>query len=179
MEAEDPLSQLKDIHIPEAVTFWPPAPGWWLLLALALVGLAFLCRHLLANMLERRRLGMVLSELDRALQTYSEESAFDHNRNQAGLDYLASVNNILKRVAQTRLPETDSALLTGKSWLAFLDQHGGSSNFTGGPGQPLGDAVYRRNFEGDVRALHEVASAWIEHCYTRKTHTVSNKESVA
>ena len=35
METEDPLSQLADIHLPEAVSAWPPAVGWWLLAGLA------------------------------------------------------------------------------------------------------------------------------------------------
>ena len=31
---------LRDLHLPEAIGWWPLAPGWWILIAIALVGLA-------------------------------------------------------------------------------------------------------------------------------------------
>ena len=36
MMQQDPLSQLRDIHLPQSGGFWPPAPGWWLLIAIAI-----------------------------------------------------------------------------------------------------------------------------------------------
>ena len=30
----DPLAQLRDIHLPEPILWWPLAPGWWVLIVL-------------------------------------------------------------------------------------------------------------------------------------------------
>ena len=38
--------ELRDIHLPEASLWWPPAPGWWISLALILL-LAWLLPSLL------------------------------------------------------------------------------------------------------------------------------------
>ena len=35
MPAPNPLDQLADIHLPDPVSWWPLAPGWWMLLGLA------------------------------------------------------------------------------------------------------------------------------------------------
>lgn len=38
----DQLKQLKDIHLPESISWWPPAVGWWVLLLLVIVIVATL-----------------------------------------------------------------------------------------------------------------------------------------
>ncbi|HAU18090.1 MAG TPA: DUF4381 domain-containing protein, partial [Marinobacter adhaerens] len=42
MNPQDPLSQLRDIHLPETGGLWPPAPGWWVLAILLIAVLAAL-----------------------------------------------------------------------------------------------------------------------------------------
>ncbi|MDE0841245.1 MAG: DUF4381 domain-containing protein [Porticoccaceae bacterium] len=46
MNNEDPLSELRDIHLPDAISMWPPAPGWFLIIALAIIALLWLVRKL-------------------------------------------------------------------------------------------------------------------------------------
>jgi len=174
MEAEDPLSQLRDIHLPEPVTFWPPAPGWWVLLLLVLIGLLFLYRHAIAALTQRRKLAFVLRELDKALESFTESAAFEHKRNQAGLDYLADVNILLKRVVLVIFPASTAVHLTGADWLAFLDKEGKTTAFSEGAGRILGDGVYRRDFDADADALHNLAANWVSTVYQEQQAKTSS-----
>lgn len=161
MEAEDPLSELADIHLPDAVGFWPPAPGWWVLAALAVLALVLLYRRQLARLFLRRRLGAVLRELDNAYRAF--EAGAD--RNAAGLQLLQTFNAVLKRVALVHFSDPALPRLSGRPWLRFLDEKIGGSDFTVGPGQPLGDGIYRPVFDADVPALHALCQRWVQHCY--------------
>ncbi|MDD9890866.1 MAG: DUF4381 domain-containing protein, partial [Gammaproteobacteria bacterium] len=46
MDSEELLAQLADIHLPGEISYWPPAPGWWVLAALLLLGGYFLIRKI-------------------------------------------------------------------------------------------------------------------------------------
>jgi len=167
MEAEDPLSQLRDIHLPEPVTSWPPAPGWWFILLLILIGLVFIYRHAIAALIQRRKLAIALGELDAALEHYNETAAYENKQNQAGLDYLAAINILLKRVVLVLYSDSDAAHLTGRDWLGFLDTEGNSDAFTSGYGAILADGIYRKEFDADAAALHELVHNWITRAYDR------------
>lgn len=161
MEAEDPLSELADIHLPDAVGFWPPAPGWWVLAALAILALVLLYRRQLARLFLRRRLGSALRELDAAYQAFEA----GNDRNADGLKMLHTFNAILKRVALVHFSEPELPRLSGRAWLRFLDEKSGGNEFTTGAGQALGDGIYRPTFYADAAALHALCRRWIEQCY--------------
>jgi hypothetical protein len=151
--AVDPLAGLRGYRLPDAVSGWPPAPGWWLLagLLLLLLGVAvyFGMRR------RRRRAGarLALAELAR-LRT---DLAADGDQSA----YLRAVSQLLRRFALTRFPRAQVAGLTGKDWLRFLDAQGGDGRFCEGPGQVLADALYRPSVELSAAELHDLLAEWI------------------
>nr|MDQ2734723.1 DUF4381 domain-containing protein [Pseudomonadota bacterium] len=148
--------QLRDIHLPPAPPFWPPAPGWWIVaavvLALAAWGSHAAWRQLRLRR-ERRRVMEVLARLESGL--VSERSP----------DALANVSVLLRRLALMRFPRANVASLTGHAWLRFLDESGGQGRFVDGPGRVLGSDPYRRALptDIDVVGLMALVREWVGH----------------
>jgi hypothetical protein len=153
--AADPLAGLRGYRLPEPVSWWPPAPGWWLLvlLGLVLLGLA------LVWILRRRRRRAPARAAARELAALRAALARDGD---AGA-FLRGLSRLLRRYALTRFPRERVAGLTGADWLAFLDAHGGGGRFAAGPGRWLADAPYRPAPELPAGALGDLAADWIRH----------------
>ena len=60
---QDPLSQLRDIHTPDPISWWPLAPGWWILAGLVIIGLVFLIRWLIKRKNHQTAVTLAKSEL--------------------------------------------------------------------------------------------------------------------
>ena len=109
MMEQDPLSQLRDIHLPQPGGFWPPAPGWWLLLAI-IIALGILAFLLVRRKLRKNRwLKTALAELDRLEQTATSDS-----------EWFGALNALLKQSARIRYPERLPESLSGEPWVHFL-----------------------------------------------------------
>lgn len=166
MEAQDPLSELADIHLPGAISLWPPAFGWWILAAALLLAILYCIRLFVIRHIRLKKLAYATSALEEAYQRFSEQVLFDKGKNQAGLNFLNETNSILKRVALLIAPSNvQVANLSGKAWLEFLDEGINSIEFSSGAGKALGDAIYRRQFDGDGDAIYRLAQQWIIKCY--------------
>lgn len=124
---------LRDIHLPEAVPWWPPAFGWWLLLAagVAIVAAVLYQRH------RMRRHRAALAEVARI------ESDLE-----AGADPVESLRRlsiVVRRFAMSMAGDDGARTvpgLVGRRWLEYLDARGGGSGFRDGPGRRLLDGPY-------------------------------------
>lgn len=104
----NPLDQLRDIQLGEQISQWPPAYGWWILLALTVAAITLLTTLLV----RRRRRALATRQAIHAL------SQIDRN----AVDWPQRVNQLLKRLALSYYPQTEVATLHGEAWLAFLSQ---------------------------------------------------------
>jgi len=109
MMEQDPLSQLRDIHLPEPGGFWPPAPGWWLMLVI-IIALGVLVFLLIRRKIRRNRwLGTARRELDRLERAARPDS-----------EWFGALNALLKQSARIRYPERLPESLSGEPWVRFL-----------------------------------------------------------
>ena len=148
---------LRDIHEPGGVSWWPPAPGWWLLALVlgALLVFGIVRWHRLRW--RRRLVGEAGRELDRLYALYRKT-------NDPGL-FVREVSKLMRRLCLTRYGRKKTAGLTGEQWLALLDQRMPGQPFTSGPGKVLAIAPYQPAetlAAVDIKALYRLCCKRIE-----------------
>ena len=147
----DPLANLRDIHIPGAIDPWPPAIGWWLIAAAALIAISYgiylVFKWWKSN--QYRREGI------RALKYLLENHASEKQ-------YLRDYSDLLKRIALSAYARESVANLTGEAWVSFLDRSTGTQEFSMGEGQILIQGNYELNPKVDVDKLHLLGLYWIK-----------------
>ncbi len=132
---------LRDIHLPDPISWWPLAPGWWLLLALFILSVSVSVlwrRHQRAHALKKTAL--------ECLQ-FTRKRFYAHGDDYTLLEELSS---LMRQMSVSIFPRQEVASLTGQEWLRFLDsclaqrKDNTQTPFSSGIGKVFADSQYRQ-----------------------------------
>lgn len=143
------LAQLKDIHLPPDITWWPLAPGWYLL------GAAVLLAVLILISVHRKR--KVNARPKKQALVLLQACALQNNTQ----DVCAQISEILRRVALVYFPREKVAGLHGQAWIEFLNNTGKKTNFTAVQALLL-EAPFNKQVQADLTPLINTAKRWIK-----------------
>ncbi len=151
--SSSPLQELRDVHLPDPISLWPPAPGWWALSGLLVIGaIGFLWIRMYRRRTQARRLA--INELGAIKQYY------DIHRDDQWL--VQRLSGIVRRYAIATFPRTEVAGLVGSSWLQFLDRSGRTNQFTDGAGHLLSSGPYQKQAVVSATELVQLVEHWIQ-----------------
>jgi hypothetical protein len=143
---------IRDIHLPEAISWWPPAVGWWLLLVLiplSVYGAYYLYKRLTAQT-AKKQARVVLQEIK--LNSHSD------------IETLRALSAWLRRVVVSIDDRPNVAGLAGAQWLQYLDEPMDGQPFEKGAGQYLAEAQYKQQLPDDIdiNVLIELCENWLK-----------------
>ncbi len=135
--------QLRDIHLPHT-SLWPLAPGWWILLILALVGLFFLIKKI--------RKIQKLKALNKLMQNELASIREAYNQHKNKQQFAADAAQLLKRFVRHIVTDSRATALTGKAWINYLHNLSKGDDFKQ-HAQTLTHGQYQKNSNFDVSKL--------------------------
>ncbi len=144
---------LKDIHVPDAIGWWPPAIGWWLIAVLIplLFGFGYWFYKRTTRKTAIKTAQAMLAELK-------------INTNQNNHEKLRQISVLMRRFAVTVSPRQQVASLVGNKWLAFLDQKSTGTSFQKSVGSLLTEGPYRQQSpsESEISQLISLCEDWLQ-----------------
>ena len=173
MQTASPPLELKDIHLPDAVSLWPPAIGYWLVL-----GLVIVCIIMFISIKKLRQRRQVKRLALTKLNKIKKQFKIDHDEKKL----VSAVSELLRRAAISSYPRSDCASLTGNDWLKWLDQPLSKDklNFTDGSGYLLTEFIYSKSAKADdINQLLSVSQRWLKTLPAVNSATQQTQEAQA
>lgn len=153
---QDPLAELRNLHLPHAIDSWPWAPGWYFLIAFIVISLSlsiyFFIKHKRASLYKRQALQELKHIQEQHQQTLNTQQTTQ------------MLSALLKKIALVHFPREKISRLSGESWLIFLDQISKSQDFTQGAGTLLGERLFKNKEDISADALEQEVTKLFEHC---------------
>ncbi len=136
--------QLRDIHMPDAPSIWPLAPGWWVLIVLGLLATYFLYKY----WQKQHKKKQLIALMQQQLATIHDNYRVNKDKHKLAV----AVSDLLKRFVRFVLKDSAATSLTGQQWIDYLNSKTDGdvfSQFT----LPLTQAQYVQSPEFDVPSL--------------------------
>jgi hypothetical protein len=145
---------LRDIHLPEPVSWWPPAIGWWMLAILIVISIGAITWWQRRRQAQRNAPASIARlELARLRAAWIEHR--DANR------LVTQLSTWLRRAGMSMSSRRKAASLTGTEWLAFLDEMAGESVFGTTATQMIVEAPYRKVAQPDGETMLTLCERWL------------------
>lgn len=167
MNSSDPasLQNLNDIVLPATVGWWPLAGGWYVLINLVLIMLAWYSYQMLQRWIKNRYRRAALDEL-RLLANSIQTGGIQNAEKRASS--LRQLPVLLKRTALSAYPRSQVASLSGDDWYSFLNSQLKEPAFTDTSANLLNSISYST---GDLSkldsqlttALLDQIEHWLKH----------------
>lgn len=148
------LNQLRDLHMPDPVSIWPLAPGWYMVIILGIVLLIALFYGPQRFYKRRRAKWQALKTLAQLQQDYQQQ--------QDALVTVQALSILLRRVTLAYFPRHQVAGLEGQAWLDFLNQTQKTPLFAGSVAELLTQAPYQATVEQDLMILFRQIKWWLK-----------------
>jgi len=147
------MDQLKEIPLPQPISWMPQTPAWYVLAGLTILLLAWLIVRAIHTYRRNRYRRAALAELEQIRNAAANNPAA-----------LVTLPELVKRVAFQVTAREKVASLSGDAWLTFLDKSYRGTGFTTGPGRLLPALSYRGPSSitpADAASLMDLVAIWI------------------
>lgn len=152
---------LRDVQLPEPISWWPLAPAWWVLAAAVLVALGWLILLLLRFKRQNHYKKVAKLALEQHFQQWQT--------NNSASEYAQAANQVLRRCVLhlTKTQAKHRSLnvgVAGKEWaktLTLITEKKHSNTLSQTSLDALTERCYHANPDIDVPSLHRELIRWV------------------
>ncbi len=144
---------LRDIKLPAEPSFWPLAPGWWLLIALLMMLLIWLGFKWYRHHQKKQRWQAIDEQLS-AIE-------FKYTQDQNSQQLLTGISAFLRRFVKHQLGQNTATSLSGTQWIEHLNQLDSKPTFSPYE-RPLTQGPFQASCEYDADGLLQATRAFIK-----------------
>lgn len=149
------LANLKDLHLPQAIGWWPLATGWYVLIILILLLAIIAGWQVYLRCYKNKR---YKREALRRLANYEKMYQQGGNAQAASIN----ISMLLRQVALLYFPREHVASLTDEAWVSFLSTTSKNTDFKAIQTLILLLPYQKTADEADLKPLFDMAKIWIK-----------------